>query len=77
MTVHDLPAVNASLNALSGILLACGYMLMRQRRIELHRRFMIAAFAASSLFLVCYVIYHAQVARSRFPVKASCACSTS
>lgn len=67
MTVHDLPAVNASLNALSGILLACGYMLMRQRRIELHRRFMIAAFAASSLFLVCYVIYHAQVGSVPFP----------
>jgi uncharacterized membrane protein YozB (DUF420 family) len=67
VTVHDLPAVNASLNALSGILLACGYMLMRQHRIELHRRFMIAAFAASSLFLVCYVIYHAQVGSVPFP----------
>lgn len=67
MTVHDLPAVNASLNAVSGILLACGYALMRQRRIELHRRFMIAAFAASSLFLVCYVIYHAQVGSVPFP----------
>jgi len=67
VTVHDLPAVNASLNALSGILLACGYTLMRQRRIELHRRFMIAAFAASSLFLVCYVIYHAQVGSVPFP----------
>ena len=67
MTVHDLPAVNASLNAVSGILLACGYVLMRQRRIELHRRFMIAAFAASSLFLVCYVIYHAQVGSVPFP----------
>jgi Predicted membrane protein len=77
VTVHDLPAVNASLNALSGILLACGYAFMRQRRIELHRRFMIAAFAASSLFLVCYVIYHAQVGSVPFPVKASCACSTS
>jgi uncharacterized membrane protein YozB (DUF420 family) len=67
VTVHDLPAVNASLNALSGILLACGYTLIRQRRIELHRRFMIAAFAASSLFLVCYVIYHAQVGSVPFP----------
>jgi uncharacterized membrane protein YozB (DUF420 family) len=61
VTVHDLPAVNASLNAVSGILLACGYTLMRLRRIELHRKFMIAAFAMSSLFLVCYLVYHAQV----------------
>jgi putative membrane protein len=61
MTVHDLPAVNASLNALSGVLLIVGYVLIRARRIEQHRKFMIAAFAASSLFLVCYVVYHAQV----------------
>jgi putative membrane protein len=66
VTVHDLPAVNASLNALSGVLLLCGYALMRLRRIELHRRFMIAAFATSGLFLVCYVVYHAQVGSVRF-----------
>ena len=64
--LHQLPAVNASLNALSGILLVIGYVLIRARRIEQHRRFMIAAFVASSLFLVCYVIYHAQVGSIRF-----------
>ena len=67
MTVQDLPAVNASLNALSGVLLLCGYTMIRLRRIELHRRCMIAAFAASSLFLICYVVYHAQVGSVRFP----------
>ncbi|HMB79405.1 MAG TPA: DUF420 domain-containing protein [Vicinamibacterales bacterium] len=67
MTVHDLPAVNASLNALSGVLLVIGYTLMRLKRIQLHRAFMIAAFATSSLFLVCYVIYHAQVGSVPFP----------
>ena len=61
MTVHDLPAVNATLNAISGVLLAIGYLLIRARRIDQHRRCMIAAFVASSLFLVSYVIYHAQV----------------
>ena len=66
LTIHDLPAVNASLNALSGILLVIGYTLMRLRRIELHRKFMIAAFTASSLFLICYVVYHAQVGSVRF-----------
>jgi uncharacterized membrane protein YozB (DUF420 family) len=66
VTVHDLPAVNASLNALSGVLLLCGYTMIRLRRIELHRRFMIAAFTASSLFLICYVVYHAQVGSVRF-----------
>jgi putative membrane protein len=66
MTVHDLPAVNAGLNALSGVLLLCGYTLMRRRRIELHRTFMIAAFATSSIFLICYLVYHAQVGSVRF-----------
>jgi uncharacterized membrane protein YozB (DUF420 family) len=67
MTLNDLPAVNASLNALSGVLLLIGYVLIRNRRIEQHRRVMIAAFAASTLFLLFYVIYHAQVGSVRFP----------
>jgi putative membrane protein len=61
MSISDLPAVNASLNALAGVLLLIGYVLIRNRRIEQHRKVMIAAFAASALFLVFYVIYHAQV----------------
>jgi len=65
-SVHDLPAVNATLNALSGVLLVTGYGLMRARRIEQHRKCMIAAFAASCLFLISYVVYHAQVGSVRF-----------
>jgi uncharacterized membrane protein YozB (DUF420 family) len=61
MSVTDLPAVNATLNAISGILLLIAYAHIRARRIQQHRRFMIAAFATSSLFLVCYLVYHAQV----------------
>ena len=67
MTVHDLPAVNASLNALSGVLLLLGYTLIRQRRIALHRAVMLTAFATSSLFLICYLVYHAQVGSVPFP----------
>ena len=66
MTIHDLPAVNATLNAISGILLVAGYTRIRAGRIEQHRRCMIAAFTASSLFLVSYVVYHAQVGSVRF-----------
>jgi len=61
MSVTDLPAVNATLNAISGILLLIAYAHIRARRIQQHRRFMIAAFTTSSLFLVCYLVYHAQV----------------
>ncbi len=66
MTVHDLPAVNATLNGISGVLLFIGYLLIRAKKIETHRKVMITAFITSSLFLVCYVIYHAQVGSVRF-----------
>lgn len=67
LSVHDLPAINATLNAASGVLLLIGYALIRARRIDQHRRFMLAAFTTSSLFLVCYLVYHAQVGSVRFP----------
>ena len=67
MTVHDLPAVNATLNGISAVLLVVGYVLIRIRRIDAHRRVMLAAFATSTLFLICYVVYHAQVGSVRFP----------
>ena len=61
MTVHDLPSVNAFLNALSAVLLVWGYTFIRRKMIAQHHRVMIAAFTTSCVFLVCYVIYHAQV----------------
>jgi uncharacterized membrane protein YozB (DUF420 family) len=66
VSISDLPAVNAALNAISATLLVIGYVLIRQRRIEQHRRVMIAAFATSTLFLICYVIYHANVGSRPF-----------
>jgi putative membrane protein len=56
--VQFFPPVNASLNALSGIFLLIGYVLIRQKRIQLHKRFMLAACTSSVLFLICYVTYH-------------------
>ena len=62
-----LPTVNAVLNATAAVLLVWGYRLIRRKRIETHRRVMTAAFAVSCLFLVCYLVYHAQVGTVRFP----------
>ena len=67
MTVADLPALNAALNATSAVLLTIGYVLIRQRRIAAHRRSMISACVVSALFLTSYVIYHAQVGSKPFP----------
>ena len=66
MSITDLPAVNATLNAISAILLVIGYVLIRRGRIEQHRRVMLAAFATSALFLICYVVYHANVGSKPF-----------
>lgn len=60
MTLTALPTLNATLNATSAVLLTTAWFLIKSRRIEAHRRCMIAAFVTSSLFLVSYVIYHAQ-----------------
>ena len=43
-----------------------GYWLIRRKRIETHRKVMITAFITSCLFLVCYVVYHAQVGSKHF-----------
>jgi uncharacterized membrane protein YozB (DUF420 family) len=66
VSLTDLPAVNATLNAVSAVLLVCGYLLIRQRRITEHRRIMLAAFATSTMFLVSYLVYHANVGSKPF-----------
>ncbi len=53
--------MDAFLNAVAAILLIWGYTLIRRKQIEKHRRVMISAFAVSTVFLTCYLIYHWQV----------------
>jgi|SRR5215217_1495809 len=67
LQVQDLPALNATLNALSALLLVAGYVMIRQRRPIAHRNVMIAALVSSTLFLTSYLIYHAQVGSKHFP----------
>jgi uncharacterized membrane protein YozB (DUF420 family) len=67
MDLSVLPTLNAVLNATSAVLLACGFAMIRRRRVAAHRACMIAAFAASLLFLTSYVIYHAQTGSHPFP----------
>ena len=67
MAIADLPALNATLNATAAVLLTIGYVLIRKGRIESHRKVMLAAFTTSILFLVSYLVYHANVGSKRFP----------
>jgi uncharacterized membrane protein YozB (DUF420 family) len=66
LTLSDLPALNASLNATAALLLVIGYMLIRRGRIRQHRAAMIAACATSALFLTSYLIYHANIGSKPF-----------
>jgi uncharacterized membrane protein YozB (DUF420 family) len=59
MDVHSLPAVNATLNAIAAELLMIGYTLIRQKRIQAHRRVMLTAFGVSTVFLASYLTHHA------------------
>src|SRR3990172_5916152 len=58
MSTADLPAVNATLNALSAVFLTAGYVFIRRQNRDAHRRCMIAAFGTSVLFLGSYLTYH-------------------
>lgn len=66
MTISDLPALNASLNAICAILLGIGWMLIKSGRPAQHRAVMIAAFCTSVVFLTSYLTYHAHVGSVRF-----------
>ena len=67
MSISDLPALNATLNGTAALLLAAGYVLIRTGRQEAHKRCMLGALTASVLFLVSYVIYHANTGSRPFP----------
>jgi uncharacterized membrane protein YozB (DUF420 family) len=67
MAISDLPLVNASLNATSAILLTTGYVLIRRGDVRRHKAMMISACVVSTLFLISYVVYHANVGSKPFP----------
>jgi len=60
-SITDLPALNASLNLLSAILLATGYYFIRNKNIRAHKACMTAALVTSTVFLTSYLIYHYHV----------------
>ena len=61
------PAVNAALNGASAVLIATGRILIGHKLVRMHRACMIAAVVTSSIFLACYLYYHAHVGSVHFP----------
>ena len=66
LALADFPALNASLNATTAVLLVTGYALIRRKRVALHRGFMLSALVVSCLFLASYLYYHAHIGSKRF-----------
>ncbi len=58
-TLSYFPAINATLNGTAAVLLVTAKGFIGRRQIAAHKRTMIAAFATSVVFLVCYLYYHA------------------
>ncbi len=56
--LHILPHLNASLNAISGVLLMLGFYFILTKQVHRHRLCMISACIISALFLICYVTHH-------------------
>ena len=65
--LHDLPAVDATLNGTAAVLLIWAWLLIRRKRVDAHRRVMITAFCVSVVFLICYLTYHFQVGTTHYP----------
>ena len=61
MTVQDLPALNATLNGIATALLTAGWIFIKQKKRDAHRRCMLGAFGVSSAFLASYLVYHYSV----------------
>ncbi len=60
------PALNASLNAISGALITAGFLFIRSKRVVAHRLCMVAACCVTTLFFISYLSYHAQVGLVKF-----------
>jgi uncharacterized membrane protein YozB (DUF420 family) len=61
------PALNATLNGVSAVLITTGRLFIRSKKVALHRACMVAAVGTSTLFLASYLYYHAHVGSVRFP----------
>jgi uncharacterized membrane protein YozB (DUF420 family) len=57
MTIRDIPALNATLNATATVLITAGFILIKTGRKEAHRKVMTAAMVVSAVFLIGYVTH--------------------
>lgn len=56
--IDALPAVNATFNTLAALCMVAGFVAIRRRRFETHKKLMLSGVGFSALFLVTYLVYH-------------------
>ena len=66
MSINDLPAINATLNGLSAVMLAAGFYFIKKGNRRAHQKCMIGAFSTSVVFLICYLTYHYTAGHTSF-----------
>lgn len=55
---YILPMINAIINGTCSLLLLASLYFVKNKKIEIHKQINLTAFVLSSLFLVCYILYH-------------------
>ncbi len=67
MSLTDLPTLNATLNSITAVLLLYGFIQIKRKEIQKHKRVMLSALATSLLFLSSYLVYHFNVGSVPYP----------
>lgn len=58
LDVSGLPFINATLNAITTLLLILALIFIKKKQIDAHKKIMLTAFGTSAMFLITYIIYH-------------------
>ncbi|MDH4129372.1 MAG: DUF420 domain-containing protein [Spirochaetota bacterium] len=58
INITDLPIINAVLNGISALLILLGFFFIKQKKVIIHKIFMLSAVFTSILFMISYSIYH-------------------
>ena len=66
INTRSLPFFHAVLNGSTAILLVVGRILIKQKKVALHRMAMVSAFMLSSVFLISYVLTHISTPDAHF-----------
>ena len=67
MTISTLPTINALLNGIATVLLVLGFIEIKKKNVQAHKKLMPAALLVSILFLTTYLIYHYYAGSTPYP----------